>query len=225
MNLATNIQDQLPKEFIIKGRHVTLRPLARDQRDAVLAFARALPPNDLLFLRRDITEPACVDNWIRETGEGVVITIVAFQGSEVVGYATFDRGRVQWSQHVAEIQVVVAESIRGLGVGRLLLELAFELALVAGVQKVIARMTSNQTQSIQLFKELGFDHEATLHDHAIGVHGCMHDLLVYSYQAKRHEDHLCDGCKTVILAGLSLDGKTLCPLCYQAEYQELGGGD
>ena len=225
MNTTTEIRAQLPKEFVIKGRHVKLRPLGQDHRDAMLAFAQALLPNDLLFLRRDITELACVDHWIRETDEGAVITIVACEGSHIVGYATFDRGRVRWSQHVAEIQVVVAESVRGLGVGRLLLEMAFELALAAGVRKVIARMTPNQTQAIRLFQELGFEHEATLHDHAIGVHGCMHDLLVYSYQAEQHEDHLCDGCTTAILAGLSLDGKTLCAICYHTEYQELGGGD
>lgn len=225
MNTSAEIESRLPKEFILKDRHVNLRLLVKDDREAMVAFARALPLNDLLFLRRDITEPACVDDWIRETGEGVVITIVACEGPDIVGYATFDRGRVRWSLHVAEIQVVVAESVRGLGVGRLLLELAFELALAAGVQKVIARLTPNQTQAILLFDELGFEHEATLHAHAIGVHGCLHDLLVYSYQAKQHEDQRCDGCGTAVLAAMSLHGTTLCAMCFQTEYQELGGGD
>jgi L-amino acid N-acyltransferase YncA len=225
MTHTTDIKSQLPKEFVLQGRHVTLHPLAEDHRDAVLAFAQALPPNDLLFLRRDITQPACTDAWIQETEAGSVITIVACEGSRIVGYVTFDRGGVQWSRHVAEIQVVVAESIRGLGVGRLLLELAFELALAAGVQKVVARMTPNQTQAIRLFQTLGFEHEATLHDHAIGVHGCLHDIWLFSYHVKQHQDNVCDGCGTVILAGLPLEGKTYCPLCFQTECQELGGGD
>ena len=53
----------------------------------------------------------------------------------------------------------------------------------------------------------------------------MHDLWVFSYQVKRHEDHVCDSCGTAILGGLSLEGVPFCALCYQAEYQELGGGD
>lgn len=225
MNTTAEITGQLPKEYVLQGHHVKLCPLAADHHEAVVAFAQALPPNDLLFLRRDITKPACVEHWIRETHEGVVITILAFEGSQVVGYATFDRGRVHWSQHVAEIQVVVSESMRGLGLGRLLLELAFEVALTAGVLKVVARMTPNQTQAIRLFQELGFEHEATLHDHAIGVHGCLHDVLVFSYIVKSHQDHVCDGCGTTVLAGMSLEGTTLCAICFHTRYVELGGGD
>lgn len=225
MSTTAEITAQLPKEFVLHGRRVKLSPLVGEHRDAMVAFARSLPSSDLLFLRRDITEPKCVDRWIRETDEGVVITIVAFEETRIVGYATFDRGRVRWSQHVAEIQVVVAESVRGLGVGRLLLELAFEVALAAGVLKVAARMTPNQTQAMRLFRELGFEQEATLHEHAMDVHGCLHDVLVFSYLARGHEDHVCDECGSGVLAGMSLEGTTLCAICFQNRYQELGGGD
>ena len=62
-----------------------------------------------------------------------------------MGYATYDRGRVRWTRHVAELRVVVAEEVRSIGIGRLLLELVFEMALDGGVTKVIARMTPDQT--------------------------------------------------------------------------------
>jgi L-amino acid N-acyltransferase YncA len=225
MNSTAEIKARLSKEFVLKDRHLKLRPFTKDHREAMLEFSQELPPNDLLFLRRDITVPAKVDSWIRETDEGVVITAVAFEDDQIVGYATFDRGRARWTHHVAEIQVVVAESVRGLGIGRLLLELTFELALAAGVSKVFGRMTPNQTQSIKLFEEMGFEHEATLHDHAIGIHGCLHDLLVYSYRTSEHADHICEGCGTAILGGLPLEGRVLCTICYQTEYLELGGGD
>ena len=54
-------------------------------------------------------------------------------------------GRVRWMCHVAELRVVVAQSAREIGVGKLLLELAFEMVLDLGVTKVIARMTPEQT--------------------------------------------------------------------------------
>jgi hypothetical protein len=45
---------------------VVLRPMLAGDRVAILAFANALPPHDLLFLRRDITQPDVVDEWVRD---------------------------------------------------------------------------------------------------------------------------------------------------------------
>src|SRR5271167_4168952 len=40
------------------GRSVTLRSMRAADKQRILSFAQALPPDDLLFLRTDITEPA-----------------------------------------------------------------------------------------------------------------------------------------------------------------------
>jgi len=215
----------LPKEYVLKGRAIVLRPLRLEDSDSMVTFARGLPPNDLLFLHQDITQLTEIDAWSRESTEGNQITIVAWEGSSIQGYATFDRGRTRWMRHVAEIRVVVSESVRGHGIGRLLLEMAFEVALEAGVLKVIARMTPDQIQAIELFRRLGFELEATLEDHAIGGDGCTHDVLVYSFFAKRQSQHRCDACGNSIMAGLTLDGACLCTVCYHTRYSELGGGD
>jgi RimJ/RimL family protein N-acetyltransferase len=216
---------ELPKEYVLRGHHIVLRPLRIEDTDPMVAFARRLPPNDLLFLHQDITQQTEIEAWSREANEGNLITIVAWEGSDIQGYATFDRGRAQWRRHVAEIRVVVGESVRRIGVGRLLLEMAFEIALEAGVLKVVARMTPYQTQAVELFRRLGFELEATLRDHAMGVHGCTHDLLVYSYFALKKQQQCCDSCGDLIMGGLTLDGSHLCTGCYNTKYAELGGGD
>lgn len=46
------------------GRRVSLRMMGAADKQTVLSFARSLPPDDLLFLRTDITEPALIDEWI-----------------------------------------------------------------------------------------------------------------------------------------------------------------
>jgi hypothetical protein len=76
--------------------------------------------------------------------EGKLVTIVAWLDGEIVGYASTSRGIADWTRHVAELRVVVAESCRGIGLGRWLLELAFETALEAGARKLVARMTPDQ---------------------------------------------------------------------------------
>ena len=80
-----------PMRFILKGRTLVLRPLAAEDREPMIAFAGALPEDDLLFLERDIAQPAEVDAWIKDTLEDRLVTLVAWEDDRVVGYATFNR--------------------------------------------------------------------------------------------------------------------------------------
>ncbi len=47
-----------------------------------------MPEEDLLFLRRHITNEEEVDAWLRDTAEDYCQTVLALAGGEVVGYAT-----------------------------------------------------------------------------------------------------------------------------------------
>ena len=70
------------------GARVAMRLMTPADRDAVLAFARSLPEEDLLFLRVDLTQPEVVDDWMRNTASGHSITVVATDDTGMVGYAT-----------------------------------------------------------------------------------------------------------------------------------------
>jgi L-amino acid N-acyltransferase YncA len=210
--------------FSLKGRTVILRPLAAEDAQQMIAFAGALSEDDLLFLERDITQPAEVEAWIKDTLEGRVVTLVAWEDDAIVGYATFNRGHVRWTYHVAELRVVVAQSAREIGIGRLLLELAFEMVLDIGVTKVIARMAPEQTGALKLFKRLGFAQEAHLRDHAVDANGHTHDLLVLSFHIPTHREKCCELCGIPVLEALFLDGSRLCSSCYETRYNELGTG-
>ena len=48
------------------GRPINLRLMEATDTDEILAFARSLPPDDLLFLRRDITLPEVAHQWVRD---------------------------------------------------------------------------------------------------------------------------------------------------------------
>ena len=144
---------------------------------------------------------------------------------ELIGYATFERGTARWTRHVAELRVVVAESARGRGIGRLLLELVFEMALEDGVTKLLARMTPDQTRAQKLFERLGFQEEAVLRDNAMDANGLTHDLLVLSYHVRDRQESRCGDCGVHVLKALCLDGICLCSHCFEMRYDELGGGD
>lgn len=169
------------------NREITLRHMTGDDRAAVLAFARALPEHDLLFLRRDITQAPAVDDWVHEIETGEMITILAFDGSTMVGYGSLNRSLLRWTAHVAELRVTVAESMRGAGLGRILTQEAFAIALEVGIEKMVAQMTLDQKGAIATFEGLGFRPEALLRDQVKDRQGNKHDLLVLSHEVAKFE--------------------------------------
>ena len=157
---------------------LTVRPMDADDRAAVLAFADGLPDHDLLFLRRDIRDTEVVDEWASEIESGRMVTLLAFADDELLGYASIDRSQLQWSSHVAEIRVVVSEAARGKGLGRLLVEQAFQAAVASGIEKLVARMTPDQKGAVAAFEGLGFRPEGLMRNHVRDLSGEKHDLLV-----------------------------------------------
>jgi len=162
------------------GQAVTLRLMTAADRDAVLEFAGALPDHDLLFLRRDITDPRQIDTWLADIAAGRMTTVLAWHDDRVAGYGTVDRVRQPWSAHVGEIRVLVAPPLRGAGLGRLLIDEAVVLAIALGMEKVVAQMTIDQAGARGLFSAIGFRPEAVLRDHVQDRHGDRHDLVVLS---------------------------------------------
>ncbi len=157
---------------------LTVRPMSRDDRAEVLAFADGLPDHDLLFLRRDIRDAEVVDEWFGEIESGQIMTMLATIDDEMVGYASIDRSQLRWSSHVGEIRVVISEAARGKGLGRLLVEQAFQAAVASGIEKLVARMTPDQKGAVAAFEGLGFIPEGLMRNHVRALSGEKHDLLV-----------------------------------------------
>lgn len=176
-----------PSKITVGGRNVTLRYMSATDKAGVLTFARALPEHDLLFLRRDITEDREVDAWIEDIDAGIVKSVLAVEGGAIVGYGTVHRNDLRWSSHVAELRVMVAESMRGKGLGRVLTQEAFAVALEEGIEKMMAQMTLDQKGAITTFEGLGFRPEALLRDHVKDRQGNLHDLLVLSHDVATFE--------------------------------------
>ncbi len=174
------MSDGFPKRAEIEGGEVELRKMSAPDAAAVLAFAKALEPHDLLFLRRDIRQPRVVAAWQREIDAGQFDTILVWSGDAVVGCGTVVRDPLSWSAHVAEIRTVVSRHMRGMGLGTLLVQETFRLALVGGAEKVFAQMTTDQQSAIALFEGLGFRPEAILRDHVRDLAGTAYDMVVLS---------------------------------------------
>ena len=169
-----------PLAVELQDLELVLHYMSSKDVEALLRFAGDLSEHDLLFLRRDVRRLEVIEDWLMEIDAGTVVSILAKHGDEVVGETTIDRNGLQWTSHVAELRVVLARAVRGKGLGRLLAEEALRLAQRSSIEKMIARMTVDQSAAIRVFESLGFKREALMKDHVKDLEGRTHDLVVMS---------------------------------------------
>ncbi|MES2751132.1 MAG: GNAT family N-acetyltransferase [Pseudomonadota bacterium] len=170
-----------PRRVTTEGGEIEFHHMTAADEAAVLAFAQRLPVHDLLFIPRNISEPKVLSAWIKELERGGMISLLAVKDGAVVGCGTIVRDELSWSPHVGEIRMVVSKDVRGLGVGRALSHETFALALGAGLEKITAQMTVDQTGAIALFESLGFKAEALLRDQVRDLSGKTHDIVVLGH--------------------------------------------
>ena len=181
--------DSYPKKIQLPDNEsIELRRMTAADRDSVLAFARALPQEDLLFLRVDLTDEKVVDEWVQNVDSGHSVTIVAYDDNGLVGYAAIHRNPASWTRHLGEVRVNVNPDYRSRGLGRVLTSHVFDLAGELGLQKLTAHMTSDQRGAQAAFRRLGFVPEALLADYVQDRTGTTRDMVIMSFDIAGHTD-------------------------------------
>jgi L-amino acid N-acyltransferase YncA len=160
---------------------VSLRLMTPADTYRIVAFARSLPEDDLLFLRMDITKLNVVAQWGQNLKDGRTVTVLAEVGSETVGYASLHHNEVTWQRHLGEIRIQVGSRHRSQGLGRALAEEIFTIARDLRLRKIVAQMTPDQKGAIATFERLGFRDEAVLHNFVIDRTGRTRDLMLMTY--------------------------------------------
>ena len=153
----------------------------------VLAFAQRVSTHDLLFLRRDISQPRVVAAWMEATRGGTITTLLALKDGVLVACATIVRDLLSWSRHVGEMRVIVEASMRGKGLGQQLTQECFAIALELGLEKMTAQMTVDQRGAISVFEGLGFRAEALLKDQVLDRDGKKHDIVILSHDVEKFQ--------------------------------------
>lgn len=188
---AAAVAARYPRELSLRGgQKVQLRLMDATDRERMLTFARALPADDLLFLRSNITEPAAVDGWIANIADGRSLTVLALAGEAIAGYATIHLNPAEWMRHLGEIRLLTGAAHRGGGLGRALASEIFAVASAVGLRKLSAQMTLDQPGARATFERLGFKPEALLTDWVISKDGRTRDLLIMAYDVEGLTDTL-----------------------------------
>lgn len=161
---------------------MTIQDLGPQHVEGLIAFIRRLPESDLTFVKMDVADAALtalpdapgtrwVDVETDGTDAGTVNAIAAL--IPLTG----------WSDHVAELRLVVDPSTRGRGIGRALAQHAVTHALRSGLLKVVVEVPAAQERITEMFLDLGFTGEALLRDHFRDRSGQLQDLIMLAYLA------------------------------------------
>ena len=182
-------QRTFPREVqLSNGKSLQLRLMDATARADLLEFAGTLPRVDLMFMRMDITDPKNVDEWIHNVAAGRTVSILAYDGSRLAGWASLHHNEVLWTRHVGEIRTVIGVDYRGTRLGARLVEETFIIAKDIGLKKITAQMTADQKGARATFERIGFRPEALLADHVVDAEGRTHDMLIMSYEVDGFHD-------------------------------------
>jgi RimJ/RimL family protein N-acetyltransferase len=185
--MSEDISARYPRTVEVGPDSVELRMMTGADESAVLDFASALPKHDLLFLQRDISAAPVMAAWVREIEAGHTPSLLAILrgkmggDGKIVGCSAVISDPHSFSSHVGEVRVILAADARTHGLGRLLVQESFLLALSLGLEKLTARMTADQEAAIKVFEDLGFRAEALLKNHVRDADDTLHDLVVLSH--------------------------------------------
>ena len=189
--MSDSTASDYPKSITLPdGAKAEIRLMTADDRDAILAFAQALPQEDLLFLRLDLTQPEVVDECVKNIATGHSTTLVGYADDNLIGYASVHRNPAPWTRRVGELRVNVSREYRARGLGKNMISEIFDFASHLGLRKLVANMTSDQHGAQAAFRRLGFVPEAILTDHVEDRNGVSRDMVIMTYDIDGHSDQV-----------------------------------
>lgn len=162
------------------GTAVRLRRLAEDDMEPLSAFGTSLTRDDWLYLDVDMRSPSTLARLVTAYAATTWRQLVAQVGERIVGYSSV-RMLPGWKSHVGDIHLVVAEEVRGRGLGTLLAQATVEAGRELGVCKLLLEMVAEQSAGRAIFERLGFRVEGRLTSQARDERGELHDLLVLGH--------------------------------------------
>ena len=173
------IARRYPRQVRLADDHtVELRLMGAGDVDAVLAFAQSLSPEDLMYLKVNITERPVVEGWVQSIQVGRTVTVLAVSDGQVIGEASLFHNTTSWTRHLGELRIQIAPIARRRGLARLLADEIDAIAKDVGLQLLTARMTLDQAAAQAVFRRLGFQREAVLWDYVITPDGKTRNVLV-----------------------------------------------
>ena len=161
-----------------RGDEVTMRPMMKTDKDALLDFLRRVPEEDRFYLKDDVTSASVVSQWAAHLEYCRTLPILAFAGDKVIGDATLRRFRSGARRHVGEVHILVDPCHGGSGVGTRLMTTLAEVAREEGLEKLMFDVVAEVGIAARhTAHKLGFVPVTALRNYVRDIWVDLHDLV------------------------------------------------
>jgi GNAT superfamily N-acetyltransferase len=151
----------LPRQVTLKDdSQVTLRVLAPDDADRLVALFADVTYNDLRELRDNVLDERVVRRWCRHINYGRVLPIVAEVNGRLVGDATLHRKAT--AADVGRFRCYVHPGHRHRGLATELLNEIITVARHLGLKTLVVEPFTDQGELISMLEMFGFKRQAVI---------------------------------------------------------------
>ncbi|MFC1828316.1 GNAT family N-acetyltransferase [Thermodesulfobacteriota bacterium] len=170
---------ELKKKGTLKdGTEVVLRPMVREDREALGIFFARLTPSVLQYVRHDVIDPKVLDQWFDQLDYEKVFPLLAFKGDKVVANASLHRVGYGWRKHLGTVRIAVEPDFHEKGLGTLMINELVELAMEFGLEKLMVEFPLQAHSALSMFKKAGFSPRGVIEGLMKNRHGENVDIVI-----------------------------------------------
>ena len=166
------------RETLKGGTWVLIRDLHHEDLDNLMKFYRALPLEDRLYLKVDVTKRRIVEQRMKLIEKGTVFRIIALHKDEIIGDGMFEISKEEWRKHQGELRVIVAKPFQRMGLGMIMMRELHSLAMKKDIDKIVVKMMKPQKGAINICKKLGFQKETVIPNYVWDQADEPQDLII-----------------------------------------------
>lgn len=171
-----------PKEIMSKdGIPVLIRPLVKEDEQALLKFFSRIPEEERWFLRDDVADPEVMREWITNLDYSRVLPLVAVKEEDntIIANVRLHRRPAECMAHIAHLRIVVDPDYRNQRIGTWMLLDAVKLAMSIGIEKLVAEFVAGVEEAAEhAAHKLDFFEQAVLKDYVKDRRGQYRDLII-----------------------------------------------
>ena len=189
MSLEMVIWDY-PKDLTLKnGFECSVRPLEAVDEMTFHEFFLAVPPDEKLFIKHRVTDPAVIHEWCQAIDYGRNLPLLALLEGQILACATLHQQFGGWKRHIGRVSVMVHPKFRGRGLAKALIMEIIHAARHLGLEKVEAEFIGGQSNAMKMFGLLGFLPLCRLTDYVKDMEGQVHDYFLLGLDLKTDEEY------------------------------------
>ena len=178
-NLAEILVKSYPKQIKLEeGTAITLRPLLKDDEQALLAYFQSLAPDERVELKEEVTDPKIIEKWMEMLDYDVMMPLVALHEDRIVGAASLRFSLSAWTRHQGQVNLSTNPQYRAKGLGTLLIQNLEDIATQLDLEQLTAEVPLELTKAFYLFEKLGFEKAAVLPGFVMDAAGRESDIVL-----------------------------------------------